>query len=95
MEQSKRPCIRWRSRRDFLPASEFDADVGHPNRAVVCEQRREAVVVAHHQRVGELAAQRVDLGAISDGLKVAHRFSSLICVPRRERSALGRPSVPA
>jgi len=68
---------------------------GIRTRAVVCEQRREAVVVAHHQRVGELAAQRVDLGAISDGLKVAHRFSSLICVSRRERSALGRPSVPA
>lgn len=35
---------------------------------------REAVVVAHHRRVGELAAQRLDLDAISNGLKVAHRF---------------------
>ena len=41
--------------------------------AVLCEQRREAVVVAHHRRVGELAAQRLDLDAIRDGLKVAHR----------------------
>jgi hypothetical protein len=40
----------------------------------VGEQRREAVVVAHHPRVGELAAQRLDLDAISNGLKVAHRF---------------------
>jgi hypothetical protein len=29
-----------------------------------------AVVVADHHRVGELAAQRLDLVAISDGLKV-------------------------
>ncbi len=35
------------------------------------------VVVAHHPRVGELAAQRLDLEAISDGLKFAHRFPPL------------------
>src|SRR6266704_3035159 len=45
-----------------------------PPRAVLCEQRRETVVVTHHHRVGELTAQRLDLHAISDGLKVAHRF---------------------
>jgi hypothetical protein len=39
---------------------------------VVGEQRREAVVVTHHQRVAELAAQRLDLDAIGDCLKVAH-----------------------
>ena len=33
-----------------------------------------AVVVAHHPGVGELAAQRLDLDAVSNGLKVAHRF---------------------
>ena len=37
----------------------------------------QAVVVAHHHRVGELAAQRLDLEAISDGLKFAHRFPPL------------------
>jgi hypothetical protein len=47
---------------------------GHPQRAVRREQRREAVVVAHHRRVGELAAQRLDLDAVRDGLKVAHRI---------------------
>jgi hypothetical protein len=46
---------------DLLPAVELDVDVGDPSRAVLCEQRREAIVVAHHPRVGELAAQRLDL----------------------------------
>ena len=59
---------------DLLPADELHVDVGDPPRAVLREQRREAVLVAHHHRVGELAAQRLDLEAISDGLKVAHRF---------------------
>jgi hypothetical protein len=27
----------------------------------------DAVVIAHHRRVGELAAQRLDLDAVSDG----------------------------
>jgi hypothetical protein len=62
---------------DLLPADELDVDVGHPPGAVVGEQRREAVVVAHHSRVGELAAQRLDLDAVSDGLKVAHRVPPL------------------
>jgi hypothetical protein len=51
----------------------LDVDVRDPPRAVRCEQRREAVVVAHHHGVGELAAQRLDLDAICDRLKVAHR----------------------
>ena len=34
-------------------------------------------MVVHHHRVGELAAQRLDLDAVSDGLKVAHRFPCL------------------
>src|SRR6266702_8596158 len=59
---------------DLLTADGVGVDVGDPHRAVVCKQRRDAVVVAHHRRVGELAAQRLDLDAISDGLKVAHRF---------------------
>ena len=59
---------------DLFPADELDGDVGHPQRAVRGEQRRHAVVVAHHRRVGELAAQRLDLNAVSDGLKVTHRF---------------------
>jgi hypothetical protein len=46
-----------------------------------------ALVVAHHHRVGELAAQRLDLGAISDVLKVVHRVVPLFCCglrgPRR------------
>jgi hypothetical protein len=58
---------------DVLPADEL-LRCGHPPRAVLCEQRREAVLVAHHRGVGELAAQRLDLEAVSDGLKVAHRF---------------------
>jgi hypothetical protein len=32
---------------------------------------------SHHRRVGELAAQRLDLEAISDGLRVAYRFPPL------------------
>src|SRR5579875_2756568 len=59
---------------DLLPADELGGDVGHPQRAVGCEQRRRAAVVAHHHRVGELAAQRLDLDAVGDRLKVAHRF---------------------
>src|ERR1017187_1259984 len=60
---------------DLLPADEL-GDVGDPPRAVLREQRGEAVVVAHHSRVGELAAQRLDLEAVSDGLNVAHWFPS-------------------
>ena len=58
-------------RADLFLAGEFDGDVRHPQRAVGRKQRRGAVVVAHHHRVGELAAQRLDLDAIGDGLKVA------------------------
>ena len=38
-------------------------DAGHPQHAVRRERRRHAVVAAHHHRAGELAAQRLDLGA--------------------------------
>jgi hypothetical protein len=41
---------------------------------VLYEQRCELVVVAQHQRIGELAAQCLDLEAIGNGLKVAHWF---------------------
>jgi hypothetical protein len=54
-------------------------DVGHPQRAVGCEQRREAGAVAHHRRVGELAAQRLDLDPVRDGLKITHRFPCPPC----------------
>jgi hypothetical protein len=43
-----------------------------PPHAVRREQRREAVVIVHHLRVGELAPQRLDLDAVGDGLKVTH-----------------------
>ena len=59
---------------DLLPADLLGGDVGHPQHAVRGEQRREAGAVAHHRRVGELAAQRLDLDPVSDGLKVTHRF---------------------
>jgi hypothetical protein len=49
---------------------------GIPHRAVRCEQRRKAVVAAHHHRAGELAADRLDLDPVSGGLKVAHRIPS-------------------
>ena len=57
---------------DLLPPGELGGDFGHPQRAVGYKQRRDAVVVAHHHRVGELAPQRLDLDAVSDGLKVTH-----------------------
>src|SRR5262249_46804955 len=66
-----------------------------PPRVVVCEQRRKAVPVAHHRRIGELAAQRLDLEAISDGLKVAHRcppLSVLLSGPGQVREAGITPS---
>jgi hypothetical protein len=59
---------------DLLPADELDVDDGDPPHSVRSEQRRDAVVVAHHPGVGELAAQRLDLDAVGNGLKVAHRF---------------------
>ena len=52
------------------------AGVGDPHRAIGCEQRRDAVVVAHHRRIGELAAQRLDLDAVSYGLKGRSSVSS-------------------
>jgi hypothetical protein len=48
--------------------------LGIRNTPVGGEQRREAVIVAHHRRVGELAAQRLDLDAVRDGLNVTHRL---------------------
>jgi hypothetical protein len=48
---------------DLLPADSLGVDVGDPHRAVLGEQRRHAIVVAHHHRVGELATQRLDLDA--------------------------------
>src|SRR5215467_3082592 len=64
---------------DLLPAVELGGDVGHPQNAVVGKQRHKAVPVAHHHRVGELAAQRFDLDAVSNGLKVPHRFLLYLC----------------
>src|SRR5258708_1046119 len=59
---------------ELLPANGLNVDGGDPHHAILGEQRREAVVVAHHHRVGELAAQRLDLDAINNALKVAHWF---------------------
>jgi hypothetical protein len=41
---------------DLFPADLLGGDVGHAQRAVGGEQRREAGAVAQHGRVGELAA---------------------------------------
>src|SRR5262249_55401294 len=61
---------------NLLSADELLVDMVHPPRAVRCEQRREAVPVAHpSRRVGGLPAKHLDLEAGGDGLKVAHRFS--------------------
>src|SRR5262249_62187897 len=62
---------------DLLLARELNGDMGHSPYAVRCEQRRHAVVVTHHYRVGELTAQRLDVEAVDDGLKIAHRFPLL------------------
>jgi hypothetical protein len=65
---------------------------------VLSEQRSEAVVVADHQRVDELAAQRLDLDAIRDGPKVAcaSRPAGLVrCLDRPHCSFLDlRPTFP-
>src|SRR3954468_12758908 len=65
---------------DLLAAGGLRIDVGHPHRAVLCKQRGQAIVVTHHHRVGELGAQRFDLDAISDGLKVAHHRMARLSV---------------
>ena len=62
---------------DLLLANQLDGNVGRPQHAVGGEKRREVGAVAHRRRVGELAAQRLGLYAVSDGLKVAHRFLPL------------------
>src|SRR5262245_28931845 len=66
----------------LFPAGLLGRGVGHPQHAVGCEPRREAGAVAHHRRIGEFAAQRLDLDPVSDGLKVAHLFppSSVLCL---------------
>jgi hypothetical protein len=70
---------------DLLPAGEFGGNVGHPQHTVWREQRREAVVAVHHYRLGELAAQRLDLEAISNRLKVSHRSLAYLCSTQRCR----------
>ena len=59
---------------DLLRSYELDACVGDPPGAVEREQRCEAVLIVHHRGVGELAAQRLDLEAISQAVKIAHWF---------------------
>jgi hypothetical protein len=49
---------------DLLPAGEVDVGVRHPQRAVRCKECGRTVVIGHHGRVGELAAQRLDLHAV-------------------------------
>jgi hypothetical protein len=46
-----------------LPADGLGVDMWDPRRAVMYEWRRHAVV-AHHHRVGQLAAQRLDPDAV-------------------------------
>src|SRR5262249_33539443 len=43
----------------------------------------------------ELAAQRLDLDSVSDGLKVAHRFPTFICVAVCARLAVPRGAFPS
>src|SRR5262249_19818051 len=73
-KELKRPLRLLAPGADLLPAGQLHWDVGHPQRAVVGEQRREASAVAHHHSVGILAAQSLNLNTVSDGLKVTHRF---------------------
>jgi hypothetical protein len=49
----------------------------------------------HHHGIGELAAQRLDLDAVSDGLKVAHQLFSLACVAVSARLAVSRSAFPS
>jgi hypothetical protein len=44
----------------------------------------------HHYRVGELAAQRLDLNAVGDGLQVAHRVLFRLCSGARIASIVTR-----
>jgi hypothetical protein len=59
---------------DRVPADLLDVGVGDPHHGVVGEQRHEPVQVAHHRRVGELAAKRLDLDPVGDSLQIAHGF---------------------
>jgi hypothetical protein len=45
--------------------------------ANLADRKSSVPVVAHHHSIGELAAQRLDLEAISEGLKVGRRFPPL------------------
>src|SRR4051794_39823630 len=58
---------------NLLAAEELPLDVGHAPRAVVCEERGEPVVVAHHSGIGELAAQRLDLKSVGNAAEIVHR----------------------
>jgi hypothetical protein len=64
---------------DLLSADELDGDVGPPQGGVLGEQRGEAVEVAHCRCVGVLAAQRLDLEAVDDGLKSLIGFLPGLC----------------
>src|SRR6185437_7747438 len=77
---------------DLLSSDQLNGDVGHPQRAVLGEQRRQTGAVAHHRGIGELTAQRLDLDPVGDDLKVTHRSVFLLagcCV--RLSSTTGRP----
>jgi hypothetical protein len=76
VHESRYPLVRGAER---LPAGGLDASEGYPRRAVGGEQRGEAVVVVRHDRVGDRAAQRLDLDAVGDGLSVAHRLPPGVC----------------
>jgi hypothetical protein len=71
---AKRRCVSYGV---FLVSVEAAATVGRG-------QRRHRVVVAHHHRVGKLAAQPVNLDPVRDGLKAAHPFL-LVTSERRSR----------
>src|ERR1700722_4438609 len=61
---------------DLRLAGELGGDVRHPQYPVRREQRRDAAVVARHDRVGELAAQRLELDTVSDDLKGTHHLKA-------------------
>lgn len=63
----------------LLVAHRLPAGVWDSHRAVIGEQGRESIVVVHHRRVGKLAAQRFDLDAIHELLKVGHSAPASRC----------------
>src|SRR5580692_11367717 len=73
---------------DLLLTGELGGDVGHPQHPVRREQRSDAAVIARHDRVRELAAQRLELNTVSNNLKGTHHFP--MCVKLAWYSSVSR-----